>query len=300
MLPLDTQALAAFIAVAETSSFSAAAERLYLTQPAVSKRIAVLEQQLGTLVFDRIRKKIFLTEAGHALLPRARSILQSLKDAKQAIRDIDGNVSGNLAIAFSHHIGLHRLPPYLKQYSNHYNKVNLDISFEDSEQAYTTVLEGTAELAVITLSSEDHSDIVATPLWRDPLIFVCSPEHPLHLRDNVSLEELSTMEAIHPGENTYTGKIVNQLFTQQGISFNSSMTTNYLETIKMMVSIGLGWSVLPKTMIGSLEQIHVPDVYIERQLGIIEYRGRQKSNAAKAFKAMLLDNPNLLMSSLRT
>lgn len=291
MSTLDPQALAAFIAVAETGSFSTAAERLYLTQPAVSKRIAMLEQQLDTLVFDRIRKKIFLTEAGHTLLPHARSILQSLKDAKQVISDIDGNVSGNLAIAFSHHIGLHRLPPYLKQYSNRYNKVNLNISFEDSEQAYTTVLEGMAELAVITLSPEDYADIVATPLWRDPLVFVCSPEHPLHLRDNVSLEELSTMDAIHPGENTYTGKIVNQLFAQQGISFKSSMTTNYLETIKMMVSIGLGWSVLPKTMIGSLEQIHVPDVYIERQLGIIEYRGRQKSNAAKAFKTMLLEIP---------
>lgn len=68
------------------------------------------------------------------------------------------------------------------------------------------------------------------------------------------------------------------------------MTTNYLETIKMMVSIGLGWSVLPKTMIASLEQIHVPDVYIERQLGIIEYKGRQKSNAADAFKNLLINS----------
>ena len=97
------------------------------------------------------------------------------------------------------------------------------------------------------------------------------------------------MDAIHPGENTYTGKIVNQLFERQGVALDTSMTTNYLETIKMMVSIGLGWSVLPKTMIGSLEQIHIPDVYIERQLGIIEYRGRQKSNACLLYTSDAAD-----------
>ncbi|MDG1293633.1 MAG: LysR family transcriptional regulator [Pseudomonadales bacterium] len=290
MSSLDIQALTAFIAVADTGSFSAAADRLFLTQPAVSKRIALLESQLNTQVFDRIRKKVFLTEAGRALLPRAHAILQSLKDAQQAVSDVGGDISGKLAIAFSHHIGLHRLPPYLKRYSNEQPKVNLDINFVDSEDGYTKVLDGTSELAVITLSPEPRADIIATPLWHDPLVFVCSPEHPLHLRDNVSLEELSTMDAIHPGENTYTGKIVNQLFERQGVALDTSMTTNYLETIKMMVSIGLGWSVLPKTMIGSLEQIHIPDVYIERQLGIIEYRGRQKSNAANAFKSLLLEN----------
>ncbi len=288
MSTLDTQGLAAFVAVAESGSFSEAAERLFITQPAVSKRIAQLEQQLETRLFDRIRKKIFLTEAGHALLPRARSILQSLKDAQQAVTDLDGDVSGKLAIAFSHHIGLHRLPPYLKQYSARHSDVSLDIRFEDSEQAYSTVLEGAVEIAVITLSGEEHPDIIATPLWKDPLVFVCSQDHPLHLRDNVTLQELSAMDAIHPGQNTYTGKIVSNLFEQRGIAFNSSMTTNYLETIKMMVSIGLGWSVLPKTMIDSLEQIHVPDVYLERQLGAIEYKGRQLSNAATAFKNMLI------------
>ena len=240
MSPLDTQALTAFVAVAETGSFSEAAERLFITQPAVSKRIALLESQLDTRVFDRIRKKVFLTEAGNELLPRARTILQSLKDARQAVHDLGGDISGKLAIAFSHHIGLHRLPPYLKQFSSQHHDVNLDISFEDSEQAYNTVLEGAVELAVITLSPEQHPDIIETPLWHDPLVFVCSQDHPLHLRDNVTLEELSSMDAIHPGQNTYTGKIVNQLFTQRGIAFKSSMTTNYLETIKMMVSIGLG------------------------------------------------------------
>ena len=78
---MDTQALTAFLAVAESGSFSTAAERLFLTQPAVSKRIAQLEQQLGTRLFDRVGRRIRLTEAGEALLPRARQGLLDLEDA---------------------------------------------------------------------------------------------------------------------------------------------------------------------------------------------------------------------------
>tara|TARA_B100000767_G_scaffold272436_1_gene300092 strand:- start:1569 stop:2456 length:888 start_codon:yes stop_codon:yes gene_type:complete len=293
MSPLDTQALIAFIAVAETGSFSLAADNLFLTQSAVSKRIAQLENQLDTAVFDRIKKKVFLTEAGDALLPRAKQIIQSLKDTKQAINDIAGETSGKLAIAFSHHIGLHRLSHHLKQFSAEHPHVNLDIAFVDSDAGYERVLEGSSELAVITLFPEPRKDIAVTPLWHDPLAFVCSPEHPLHLRDNVTLQELSDLDMIFPGENTHTGNIVRQLFTKENRSLRTSMTTNNLETIKMMVSIGLGWSVLPKTMIGELEQIHILDTYLERQLGIVEFKGRKKSNAANAFKSMLLETANI-------
>lgn len=290
MATLDTQALTAFISVAECGSFSAAAEQLHLTQPAISKRISTLEEQLGRKLFDRIRKRVFLTEAGNLLLPQARQIILEIQQARQLVQDMDGNVSGRLRIAFSHHIGLHRLPPLLQRFNRQFPEVALDIDFVDSEKAYDLILAGKIELAVITLTPDAHTDIASTSLWRDPLHFVCSPEHALHLKDNVSLGELSEHDAILPSENTLTGKIVREVFRQQNYPLNISMTTNYLETIKMMVSIGLGWSVLPRTMTGELESIHTPDVYIERTLGIIEYRDRVLSNAANAFKTLLLNN----------
>lgn len=289
MANLDTHALAAFIEAAELKSFSKAAEALHITQPAISKRIALLEQQLATKLFDRIRKKVFLTEAGQLLLPKARSIIQSINDAQQAIIDLDGEVSGSLSIAFSHHIGLHRLPPYLQAFSKRYPNVALDIDFVDSEKAYSKILNGEIELAVITLTPAAQNNIVSTTLWRDPLAFMCSPEHPLHLKNNVTLNELSQMSVILPASSTYTGRIVAQTFAKQNIILSGSMTTNYLETIKMMVTIGLGWSVLPKTMQSSLEIIHVPDIYMERNLGSIQYKGRKLSNAAAAFKALLIE-----------
>lgn len=108
---MDLANLNAFIAIAETGSFSEAGERLHLTQPAVSKRIAGLEQQLGVRLFDRLGREIGLTQAGRALLPRAYQILNVLDDTRRALTNLSGEVSGRLTLATSHHIGLHRLPP---------------------------------------------------------------------------------------------------------------------------------------------------------------------------------------------
>jgi DNA-binding transcriptional LysR family regulator len=108
---MDLANLNAFIAIAETGSFSGAGERLHLTQPAISKRIAGLEQQLKVRLFDRLGREVGLTEAGRALLPRAYQILNVLDDTRRALTNLTGEVSGRLTLATSHHIGLHRLPP---------------------------------------------------------------------------------------------------------------------------------------------------------------------------------------------
>ena len=91
--------------MAETGSFSLAAEKLHLTQPAVSKRIALLEEQLGTGLFDRIGRNVSLTEAGNALLPHARAVQLELEAARQSVRDLSGTIAGQLRLATSHHIG---------------------------------------------------------------------------------------------------------------------------------------------------------------------------------------------------
>ncbi len=113
---MDTQSLQAFLAVADCGSFSRAAEQLHLTQPAVSKRIAVLENQTRARLFDRIGRRVSLTEAGRVLLPRARQILVMVDDSRRALGNLDGDVGGELILATSHHIGLHRLPPILGDY----------------------------------------------------------------------------------------------------------------------------------------------------------------------------------------
>jgi DNA-binding transcriptional LysR family regulator len=281
---MDTQNLQAFLLVAEHASFSRAAEKLHLTQPAVSKRVAGLEQQLGTALFDRIGRRVSLTEAGAALLPHAQAIWHGLGQAEQSIRDLSGDIGGRLLLGTSHHIGLHRLPPILRQFSTTYPKVKLDIEFMDSEQAYEQIMQGAVELAVVTLAPQIDANMVAEPIWPDPLDFMVAEDHPLASEKEVTLHTLSEHPAVLPGLNTYTGQIAKQLFDQQGLKLNVAMSTNYLETVRMMASVGLGWTILPRSMLfPPLCTVTVPAHTPQRVLGYIYHRGRSLSNAAQAF-----------------
>lgn len=285
---MDTANLSAFLAVAEHASFSRAADQLHLTQPAISKRIATLERQLEARLFDRIGRHVSLTEAGRALKPRAQQIISTLKDTKRALGNLSSHVQGRLSMATSHHIGLHRLPPVLRLYTANYPDVALDIEFLDSEVAYEKVLHGEIELAVITLAPIIEPPIMAQAVWTDPLDFVVAPEHPLAGLERVDLAQLAAYPAVFPGVNTFTHKVVSQLFQHRGVTPQISMSTNYLETIKMMVSIGLAWSVLPRTMLDNqVQALQVPDVALQRQLGVIWHSGRTLSNAGRALVQQL-------------
>ena len=287
---MDTNTLQAFLAVAATGSFSKAADQLFLTQSAVSKRVALLEEQLDSKLFDRIGRSVSMTEAGTALLPRAKDILLQLDDAKRLISNLNaGEITGKFKLAASHHISLHRLPPFLKRYAETCPKVELDLEFAESEVAYEGVLKGDLELALITLSPEPDPNICSEIIWDDVLRYVVAKDHPLARCNAISLEQLTQVNAILPGSNTFTRSLVETLFQQYELELNVSMSTNYLDTIRMMVSIGLGWSLLPDRLVNDdLCVLNIIDSEpVHRHLGIIYHRNRTLSNAAKYLVEML-------------
>ena len=284
---MDTQNLKAFLQVAATGSFSLAAEKLHLTQPAVSKRVAQLEAQLDAQLFDRIGRHVSLTEAGAALLPHARAVQRDLLAAEQSVRDLAGEVGGRLKLATSHHIGLHRLPPVLSHFSTHYTGVHIDIDFMDSEQAYDLTLRGEIELAVVTLAPEAVPHIVAQEIWPDPLDFMVQLGHPLTQHAGLDISALSAVPAVLPGLNTYTGQIVKRNFEQRGVPL----------TVSMMASVGLGWTVLPRSMAdASLATLPITDTRLQRSLGVIYHEGRSLSRAARAFMQTLARVPEANVS----
>ncbi|MDQ2694277.1 MAG: LysR family transcriptional regulator, partial [Pseudomonadota bacterium] len=148
---MDIANLHAFVVVAQTASFSLTAERLHLTQPAVSKRISALESEWEVRLFDRLGRKVLLTEAGRTLLPRARRILAELEDGRRALANLSGQVAGTLTLATSHHIGLHRLPPVLRAFAARHPQVRMDMRFLDSEEGCAAVARGAVEVAIVTL-----------------------------------------------------------------------------------------------------------------------------------------------------
>ncbi|MBD3618377.1 MAG: LysR family transcriptional regulator [Chromatiales bacterium] len=290
---MEIQALQTFVAVAEAASVSRAAEALHLTQPAVSKRLAGLETELGTPLFDRIGRRLALTEAGRTLLPNARRILQELEESRRLIANLSLEVRGPLSLATSHHIGLHRLPPVLRRYTRDHPQVELDLRFMDSEAACAAVEHGDLELAVVTLPSAPAPVLDTGLVWDDPLVVVTGLNHPLAGRGQVALRELAAYPAILPAVGTYTREIIAGAVAATGTTLNVNLETNYMETIKMMVSIGLGWSALPRTMLGpELRELHVEELRLVRQLGTVRHRERTLSNAAQAFIETLAAHPD--------
>jgi len=280
---VDIQNLNAFIAVSDTGSFSRAAERLFITQPAVSKRISSLESELNTHLFDRIGKTVQLTEAGRALLPSAQRILAELEESKRAIGNLSDKVSGSLKIATSHHIGLHRLPPVLRAFTNSFPDVDLDIRFMDSEEACSAVLKGEVELAIATLPEHEWENLRNNIIWHDPLDIVISSQHPDANKPKLSVNKLHKLPAILPAKNTFTRVLLENALGLNEQNLNIAMETNYLETIKMMVSIGLGWSVLPVSMLSNdVTRMDIEGVEFERLLGVVTHQHRTLSNAANA------------------
>ena len=280
---MDIAALQAFLAVAETGSFSRAGERIFLTQPAISKRIAALETELGTRLFDRIGRRIHLTEAGHALLARAHNVLRELADVKRSIANLAGTVMGELSMATSHHIGLHRLPGPLKRFHETYPGVRLNLRFMDSERACAAVAHGEMELAVVTLPPETNPPLRVEKIWDDPLDIVVSPNHPLAAISAPVARHLLDYPAILPGPGTYTREIILKALGPLRSRIQVGMTTNYLEVLKMLASIGLGWSAIPRTMIDeSLRVVQIKKMEIGRSLGIVTHAAHTLSNAGQA------------------
>ncbi|MEM9315177.1 MAG: LysR family transcriptional regulator [Pseudomonadota bacterium] len=285
---MDFANLRAFAEVAACGSFSAAAERLHLSQPAVSKRIAVLEESLGAVLFDRLGRRTELTEAGRALLAHVPEVEHSLRKAQQSVRDLDGVVAGTLRIATSHHIGLHRLPPVLSIFQRRYPAVRLDIEFLDSELAYERLRTGVIELAVVTLAPGDVTQLHSEPLWRDSLRVMAARDHELATREELGLADLATYPAVLPGLETFTGQIVRRHFRDTGLELDLRMSTNYLETLRMLASVGLGWTVLPDFMAGeTLKCLDVHATHLTRTLGLVMHRDRSASRSAQAFASLL-------------
>jgi DNA-binding transcriptional LysR family regulator len=285
---MDLTSLNTFLAIAESGSFSEAGERLHLTQPAVSKRIAALEQRLGRPLFDRVARRITLTDAGRALLPYARGALQCIEDGRRALSHLADHVSGRLSIGISHHIGLHHLPPVLKRFAAEYPDVDLDIHFMDSEVACHAVLAGRLELGVVTLPVEAIPHLEQRVVWPDPLAVVTAPEHPLARRPRVKLADLADHPAVLPDEATYTHRIVRAALRRHGLTPRIRLATNYLETLKMLVAIGLGWSVLPASMVDdSLRRLDIRELRLHRDLGAVWHERRALSAAAQALLAGL-------------
>jgi DNA-binding transcriptional LysR family regulator len=276
--------------VAETRSFSRAAENLFISQPAISKRISALENALECQLFERLGKRVRLTAEGEAIIPSYHRILNELDEAQRIISNLRNTVSGHLKFGTSHHIGLHRLPRVLRTYTRLYPDVELDIQFMDSEQAASLILKGEIELALITLPDEVEPPLATMPIWSDPMQVVVASDHKLSKRTSVTMAELCEYGVLIQSHSTHTRDIIDRAL-QLDNNVKVIMESNYIETIKAMIQNGLGWGVLPESMIDtSLHKLSINHITMERHLGVLLHASRTLSSPANALLQTLKSN----------
>ncbi len=282
MHDIDPALLRAFVAVADQGGFTEAAERLHLSQPAISRRIQALEARLGTPLFDRLPRRALLTEAGRLLLPQARRALGELDACRRVVEHLEQRVGGRLALGTSHHIGLHHLPRVLRRYHRRHPRVHLALSFLTSEAALERVASGELELALVTIPPSAPPELALHPLWDDPLELVVARDHPLAHRP-FSLDALRQHPAVLPEPGSITRELITEALARWGLTPEVALASNHLEILRMLVATGLGWSLLPRTLLADdLVPLPLPSP-IHRQLGVAHHRRRSLSKAARAF-----------------
>ena len=290
---MDIQNIRAFLMVAEMRSFSRAAEKLFITQPAISKRISTLEFALDCQLFDRLGKSVQLTQAGEALIPSYQRIISELDETQRIISNLRTQVSGHLKFGTSHHIGLHRLPPVLRQYTRQYPDVELDIQFMDSEQAAALILKGSIELALITLPDRIEEPLTTIPVWSDPMECVVARDHVLAVSETATRAQLIEHGVLIQSHSTHTRNIIDTALNLDK-DIKIIMESNYLETIKAMIQNGLGWGVLPESMIDdSLHRLKIKGVKMERHLGVLLHASRTLSSPVNALLETLKNSDRL-------
>lgn len=281
----------AFLAVAELESFSLAAESLHITQPAVSKRIQQLENSIRVELFDRIGRRSILTPNGRAFKPHAERILQELRSYRSSLSQQQLTPSGNLSFATSHHVGLHRLPQVLRDFKIRYPRVDLDLHFMDSEDACAAIANNELELAIVTLPEAADDRLEYEPVWIDELVVVMAADHALATQQEIEPARLLGHAAILPSRGTFTRKIIDNLFAGIKDRLDIILETNYLETIKVMVSANLGWSILPQSMVdSSLASHYLNDFDLQRPLGIVTRKKRTLSLSSSAMIELLRED----------
>jgi DNA-binding transcriptional LysR family regulator len=288
---MDTKQLAAFCAVVERKSFSQAAERLGVTQPAVSLQIRALEERLGQRLLDRSGRRVEPTEAGTRLYRNARRMLQ-LEDAlfEDVARADEGRLAGTLEIGASTGPGAHLVPLLLCEFQRAHPDLRVSLSISDTQAVIERVAAREIELGAVGALRRNRS-LEFEPLARDEIVLAVPPDHPAAGR-TITLEELQLETLIAMQEGAGVRQVVEEELRRAGMRVRGLLPQLELglqESVKSAVAAGYGVAFISRTAIvgelaaGTLGSARVAGIEPSRQLYVVRAKGRPATRAAEAF-----------------
>jgi DNA-binding transcriptional LysR family regulator len=241
---MDLRQLEIIRAIAETGSFTAAGEKLHVSQSAISRQILLLEDELGEPVFHRIGRRIRITPAGESLLQLSNRVFQDLEETVSAIGDKQESLRGTLRLVGGMTVCLYVFPALLAEVRRVHPNLDLKITVGSAERSIAMLRSGVGDLGLITLPVE-ASDLVSVPVLHEELLLATYPAHPLARKKQITPADLDRQPFILFETGSITRRIVEQFFTRERIQPEIVMETENVEIIKAMVRHGLGISIIP-------------------------------------------------------
>ena len=284
---MDFDQIQAFLKIVEEKSFSRAADRLYRTQPALSKQVRQLETELGQRLLSRQGKQIEPTPAGTIFIEHARKIVNTRSDAIEALKRLRDHPRGRLSIGANEATQLYVLPPVFAEFRNRYPDVRLRLHRNFTRKLVERVLANTLDFAVVSLPVEDK-DIVALPLHKDELVVVAPPGHPLTHHRAVTLEQIVEHPQIFPRTGR-TRVLFERVFADRNLEPQVSLELASNEAIKKFVAAGLGISLMSRSFfareaaMGVLVPIALKGISLTRELGLIHHKDKYMDPVMQAF-----------------
>lgn len=290
---MHIETLKTFCDLIETGSFSKAAALNFITQSAVSQQVKSLERRFDQQLIERgQRKGVAPTEAGKIFYTECKEILERYSALEERMRDKSPVVAGTIKVATVYSIGLHELPPYVKQFIKAHPQVKVHIEYSGADKVYEACLNNAIDFGIVALPLK-RPNIAVIPFRNDKLIIVCGPEHRLARRRRVSVEALAGEDFIAFERDIPTRKTIDRILKQSKVSVNYRMEFDNIETIKRSVEAGIGVSILPETAVANevrnkqLVALNFTEGVFTRPIGIIHRKGKVFSEAARQFVNML-------------
>ncbi|WP_225728819.1 MULTISPECIES: LysR family transcriptional regulator [unclassified Nocardia] len=285
---MELQQLRYVLAVAETNSFTRAAERCLVVQSALSHQIARLERELGAKLFERTSRRVRLTPAGAAFLPAARQCLDAAERASAEVAAAVGEVRGRLAVGVISTAAAVDIPNALRQFRQRYPRVRIGLRVRPSEDLLEQVRQGTIDVAFVGLPITARPEgVAAHELASDRLVAVVAPDHPLAAEPAVDLRTLAAEPFVDLPAGTAGRAESDQMFAAAGLDRDVAFEVSTGDYIVRLVRQNLGVAMLPAAYVPQLTGVVA--IEVNDELARVEYAVWNKSGRTPAATAFLTD-----------
>jgi LysR family hydrogen peroxide-inducible transcriptional activator len=286
---MEVHQLRYFCAVAETGSFTRAAEREQVAQPSLSQQILKLEEELGVRLFDRLGRSVRLTDLGQIFLPRARAILIELRSAKEEVAEKQSSVSGPLCVGVIPTIAPYFLPSRMAQFLRKYPRAAITVVEDVTVRLVDRLRAGLVDLALMALPARGH-DLECFPLHTERLFAILPKNHPMARKRSLSMKDLRQEPFLLLREDHCFRETAIEVCKHARIMPQVVFESGQFSSIMAMVGAGLGISIVPEM---ALEQradccsVLISDERASRTVGVAILKGRFLSRVQRAFLTQL-------------